>query len=134
VKYRHEIEEAAVKALTIESTDQEIAAALAGYLLAGTRYPLKLSLNHNAKVAPCPVRIDRPGVKQSSVTIIKPTAARMWIIDALMRGYEVTATTQLGPETKSIADVKRSIESKQRMDSWRARVAAGEEDEDEIPF
>lgn len=136
MQYRHEIAEAAVEALTAADTDPTIAMALADYLLAGVCYPIKLSLNHNAKAAPCPVRIDRPGLKQSSVTLTAADTARMWIIDALSRGYEVTTTTQRGQETKSIAAIRKTIAWKQEMAEWRAKRGAGGayDDDDQIPF
>src|SRR4051812_5122236 len=61
--YAHEKAEAVVKALTTESSDTEIVTALANYLLVGKATPITMSINHNAKAAPCPLRIDRPGAK-----------------------------------------------------------------------
>ncbi len=130
MKYRHEIAEAAVEALTAASTDHQIVIALTDLLLAGQPLPLRLTLNHNAKAAPCPVLIDKPGVKVSSVTLHDVVRARNWISEALLRGYGVACGTRKDLELRTIADVKRSIEFRERMATWRAAGI----DDDFIPF
>jgi hypothetical protein len=127
VKYRHEIADDVVEALTAEATDYDIAHALADLLLAGQTPPLTLVLNHNSKAAPCPVRIDKPGIKSSSVVIHKIPEARIWIVDALTRGYGVCCGARRDLELRTIAGVRQSI-------TYRGRARPRVEDDDEISF
>lgn len=134
-QYPHERAAAAVAALTSDATNQQIAETLATYLLVAKTPPITLSINHNAKAAPCPLLIDRPGAKSSSVTLRNVAQARAWVIDALLRGYEVTCGTRRGQESRSIASEQRAIAYRKEMDAWRAkRAAAGPDIDDEIPF
>lgn len=134
MEYAHEKAEAVVKALTTESSDTEIVEALASYLLVGKVPPITMSINHNAKAAPCPLRIDRPGAKSSSVTITSTAAARSWVIEALLRGYEVQVGTRRGQEIRSLANEKRSIAYRKEMAEYHARRAADPSLDDDIPF
>jgi hypothetical protein len=127
IKYRHELTKDALAALTAQASDTDIAQAIADYLLAARPAPFLLNLNHNAKAAPCPLRIDRPGIKASSYTCGALREAHTWIMDALLRGYEVSegkGMNERGP--CSIASEKRSIEYRGR----RPMLS----DDDEIPF
>lgn len=135
MKYAHEIAEEAVVALAPDSTDAFIAGVLADYLLVGKAAPITLAINHNAKASPCPVRIDRPGVKSCLVTHRNVEAARIWAVDALMRNYEVTCGTRKGQETRSIAGERRAIANRERMAAYRAqRATTGKDPDDDIPF
>lgn len=137
MQYRHEIAEAAVEALTAESTDQQIAVALADYLLAGRSSigPFTLAINHNAKATLCPMRIDRPGIKSSSATLPTAERAHAWIIEALTRAYEVSTMTNKGHETRSIARVRSRIRHEQQMAEYRAKRKANPgAPDDDIPF
>lgn len=139
MKYRHEIAEEAVAALAAANTDLEIATALAGVFAAHARGPtINVSINHNAKAALCPLRIDAPGVKRSSVTLRVRDEAIPWMIEAFQRGYEVTSSTMRGIETASVAAVRREIDAQARMAAYRAeraaKVESGEDPDDDIPF
>lgn len=136
MKYRHEIAQDVIDALTAESTDVFIAQALANYFMCGLRLPARFDINHNAKAALCPIYIDKPGVKRSSATFTDATTARSWIIDALIRAYEVTGMTFRGIETKSIAAVRRRIKSEADMAAYRARQQTHPQstEDDDIPF
>lgn len=130
--YTHEKVEASIAALTSAASDQEIAALLADYFTRGRPGPFTLTINHNGKVSPCPLRIDRVMTKGCVVTL-RDRAAHTWIIDALTRGYEVSCMTMRGHETRSIAIERSSIEHRLRMAAYRAKRQAGELDDD-IPF
>lgn len=135
MKYRHELAEEFLKQLPATAPEHEIAAAIAYYFIAnhGGAPQIVLTINHNAKAARCPVRIDKPGIKRSSFTA-RVKDAHSWIVGALLRGYEVTAvTTRHGPVTKSIASVKRSLEFEEKMKLYRAGHQ-GVDDGDDIPF
>ncbi len=134
MKYRHEIAEEAVEALTPRATEIEIASTLAEYFLATMIPPFKLSINHNARATRCPIRIDQPGVKKSSVLISTTPDARVWLIEALTHHYEVTGRTRNGVETRSVAITKSHIEHEQRMAEYRVNRAANPELDDDIPF
>lgn len=132
-EYAHEKIDKALDELTDKATDRDIANLLGDYFTHGRPGPFDLSINHLAKLAPCPMRIDRAGAKACFVKIIKATEAKNWIVNALIRSYEVTGVTRLGVETRSIAGIRRSIASRAATVAWRARVKAGEADDD-IPF
>lgn len=137
VEYRHELAEAAVKALDDSATDHDIADALADMMLVGKPLPLRLTLNHNAKAAPCPMLIDKPGTKSSSVTMRTKDPARIWIIDALKRGYGVACGWERNPQLRTISATRLSIQHRRTMDEWHKRRAAGgtdDDDSDPIPF
>lgn len=142
MKYAHEKADDALKALTAAATDAEIAALLTTYLMVGKSAPIVFAINHNAKAAPCPVRIDKPmGDKRCSVALRNPVEARAWCIDALIRGYEVSCGTQRGQESRSIAGERRSIQHRADMDAYHAKRAAAKaaggpfaDLDDEIPF
>lgn len=131
--YTHERIDKALDALEANATDREIADLLGDYFTHGRPGPFDLSINHLAKLAPCPLRIDRAGAKACFVKLPKAIEAKIWIVNALIRAYEVTGTTWRGVETRSIAGVRRSIASRAASVAWRARVKAGEID-DEVPF
>lgn len=136
MKYRHEIAAEAVDALTSEATDTQIAAALAEYFIANYRAPdstMQLDINHNGKVSPCPLRVDRAMLKKCTVKLLS-AEAEPWIIEALMRGYEVTTATTRGIETRSIARVRSRIRSDADMAAYRERRKTHPDEDDEIPF
>lgn len=128
----HEKAQEKLDALTVESGDMEIAEALAGWLVCGKQSPVQLSINHNAKAAPCPVRIDRAGAKKCTVTIKDIEHARMWALDALTRGYEISCQTMAGHETRSIHAERSRIRHALKMAEYRAK--RGDDLDDEIPF
>lgn len=136
VMFAHERTIKAVDALARDATDQQIAGALADYFLVGKLAPVTASINHNAKASPCPVLITRPGAKSSGVTHHNLAVARTWIVEALIRGYEVSCTTMHGHETRSIAKVRSSIDHAERMAAYRAKRALEPKADydDEIPF
>lgn len=137
VEFAHEKAKAALDALEACQSDSSIAYTIAAYLLVG-KNAATLSINHNPKSAPCPLRVDRAGAKSCSVTLRTAQEANVWCIDALMRGYEVSGTTQRGVETRSIAGERRRIQGRAAMDAYRAKRASdqalGIDEDDEIPF
>lgn len=136
MKYRHEIAAEAVEALTSEATDVQIAAAIAEYFIAHHRTfdsRVQLDINHNGKVSPCPLRIDRVMAKKCTVTLASGDA-EAWINEALLRGYEVTTATTIGTETRSIAKVRSHIRHTADMESYYTRRREHPELDDEIPF
>lgn len=134
--YVHEQAEAALNALTSAAGDTLIAERITEYLLAGKVAPFKLALNHNGKVAPCPVRVDKPGAKWSSVTHMSRINAKLWLLDALARGYEIQAMTARGAlEYKSVAGERRAIARRAASIERAVKIASGEiKDDDDIPF
>ena len=138
--YAHEKAANALKELTSTSTDHDIAHKLAMYLLVGKHAPFVFTINHNAKAAPCPVKIDKPmGAKRCMVAIRSPQEALNWCTDALMRGYEVSCGTQRGQETQSITAQRRDIEWRAKMIAYKAertrlKEAGLPDPEDTIPF
>ncbi len=140
MEYAHEKAEKALDALTATATNADIAHALATYLMVGKHAPIVFTINHNAKAAPCPVKIDKAhGAKRCSVALRNPVEALSWCINALLHGYEISCGTQRGQETRSIADVRRKIAHHADMIAYkaeRARLkAAGLPDpDDDIPF
>lgn len=135
MSYVHERAQAALDKLTRDASDTEIATCIAEYMLAGQRPPHSLTINHNGKVSPCPVRIDKAGAKKCFVTHYNTVEARTWMIDALLRGYEISTGTMRGHETQSVAQQRGAIDYRIRMQEWREkRAAGGSEIDDEIPF
>ena len=132
-EYTHEQTEAALKNLARDATDAYIANLLADYFTRGRAPPFTISINHNGRVAPCPLKIDKVMTKACMVTHTDTNRAHVWIVEALMRGYEVTASTRRGQETRSIAQERRSIVHREQMAEWREKHKRGEVDDD-IPF
>lgn len=140
MEYAHEKAETAIAALTVESTDADIAQTLATYLMVGKHAPFVFKINHNGAAAPCPVKIDKVhGAKHCSVALRNQLDALSWCIDALLRGYEISCGAQRGQEVRSIAMERNHIRHRVDMAAYRARraasIAAGQPDiDDEIPF
>lgn len=130
--YAHEQTEAALKNLTSDVTDAFIANLLADYFTRSRAAPITVTINHNGKVAPCPLKIDKVLAKVCMVTLTDSTRAHAWIVEALVRGYEVTTSTMRGHETQSVAHQRRDIAYRAQMAEWRAKHKAGVDDD--IPF
>lgn len=134
IVYAHENAEAVIEKLTPKATDIEIANALAIYMMCGKTPPIVMVINHNASVAPCPLRIDTPGKKSSSVAIRNPAEAKAWAIDALIRGYELSCGTRRGQETRSINGERRKMTHRIQMAEYYAARKANPHLDDDIPF
>lgn len=132
MSYSHEQTEAALKNLTSDVSDAFIANLLADYFTRARMAPFTATINHNGKVSPCPLKIDRVLTKVCAVTLTDSTRAHAWIVEALLRGYEVSMSTWRGHETQSIASQRREIAYRAQMAEWRERRKAGEADD--IPF
>lgn len=141
MKYRHELAWEAVEKLTHESTDHDIADALAMYML-GSRgiAPWTITINHDPKKDRCPVEIDKAMARACTITRSDQRFLREWMIDAFKRGYELTTGTQRGQETQSIAAIRRSIASHAAVAKWkserkeRERLGVKGHPDDDIPF
>jgi hypothetical protein len=135
MKYIHEQIDDEIKALTSEATDSHIATLLSRYYTEGRAAPFTFSINHNAKAAPCPIHIDKPGMKASFATLRDAKAAAAWLVEAFTRGYEVTGTSFRGQETRSIAGERRRQSYNKQMEVYRAAGRFANPDlDDDIPF
>lgn len=133
-RYAHEQTEAALANLTSDATDAFIANLIADYFTRARTPPFVLTINHNGRVAPCPLKIDKVMTKACMVTHVESTRAHAWIVEALMRGYEVTTGTRRGQETQSIAAQRRAIEHRVHMAEWREKRKTNPAIDDDIPF
>lgn len=138
-KFRHEIAESVMRSLPATARDVDIIGAHIDYLISRGPSPFVLRINHDARLAPCPVWRDWKKAEMSGATFVSPVEARNWIEQSMKLGYEVSRAigrvdTAYGQG--SITQIRRAIESRAKWEAIRATAKRNglPDPDDEIPF
>jgi hypothetical protein len=121
-----------IETLTVDSTDREIAEAVALFLTTLERVPpYKMAIRFNAKKDRAPIKCEWVALEYCGIETRDVMHARGWVVAALLKG--LTVCRVFGRERSdenSIADARHDL---QRAEVMRNRPLL-DYDDDEIPF